>query len=360
MFEYRNVPVRELATELENEAPMIVDKIVDSRSMNAVCTGPDGLVQIRVPGFDEADPGRDSMFPMNAWAHGQMSQITKIPKVYYDRLRSEEKGQLLADNINAWLPTEKRRLVKTMNGTIRAILSDKYKTIDNLNILTCTMKKLLEYREVGPKFQKCQIGPTRMYLKIMLEGLNGEVTPDDKYHYGLLVTNSEVGASSLKVEPYMLRQVCSNGMIRQTVLKKIHLGSVNTDIVASPATRLLQDRTLYSEFEDAIDTVLATGHFQDWLDSLKATKEVEILEPTDAVANLANKYNITEQDQKLIQDYFFKEEDTTQHGMIQGITRAAQELENTDEAVRWEGIAGDLSGMGEKEFQKHLKVKVTV
>ena len=35
----------------------------------------------------------------NAWAHGQLSQYTKIPKAYYDRLNMEN-TTLLASNIN--------------------------------------------------------------------------------------------------------------------------------------------------------------------------------------------------------------------------------------------------------------------
>lgn len=345
---YRKMSVKELASELERTAPMIIDKVVDSRSMTATCTGPDGLVQIEMPEIGS--------FPMNNWAHGQMAQITGIPKKYYDKMLEAERGNLLSDNINSWLSSEKKRLVKISNGTIRAILSEKYKTIDNMNILRCTMEKLLEYRAVGAEFHECRLGDTRMYMKIALSGLNGEVRPDDKYHFGMLITNSEVGAASLKVEPYMLRQICSNGMIRQTVLKKIHLGSVNTDIEASAETRLLQDAALYSEFKDAVDAVLSNGHFHGWLDDLTASTEVEISEPTDAVQNLASEYKISEENQKLIQDAFFKEKDVTQYGLIQGVTRAAQDLGDIDEAVRWEGIAGDLSAMDADAFNKVVKV----
>ena len=345
-YKYKKMPVQDLASELEKEAPKIVDVVVDSRELNAMGTGPDGAVLLEVP--DILTDACVSM-PLNPWAHSQLAQITGIPKKYYDKLLEHERGELLAQNINAWLPTEKRRLVKTVDGTIRAILSDKYKTIDNFNILKCTMEKLLEYRHLGATFQECHLSVTRMYLRIALSGLNGEVRPDDKYHFGVIVTNSEVGAASLRVEPYMCRQVCSNGMIRQTVLKKIHIGAVNIEI-ASAATRLLQDAALYSEFQDAIEVVLQNGHFAKWLDELTAATEVPISEPTDAVKNLATAFKISEDNQKPIADYFFKEKDVTQYGLIQGVTRAAQDLGDVDEAVRWEGIAGELSSMDAEKF----------
>jgi hypothetical protein len=271
----------------------------------------------------------------------------------------QKQDKLLADNVNTWLPDKDSRMIRIKDGTIRAILSDRYRIIDNVNVLRCTMEQLaLNYKHLEPKFLECWLGDTRMYLKVALMGLHGEVVPGDKYHFGMIVTNSEVGAGMLKLEPYILRQVCANGMIRQSLLKKIHIGSANTDIEISAGTRLLQDSALYSELRDAISTMLdgEGAGFARWLNDLEQSTQVHIEQPTDAVSAIVSKYKISEKDAKLVNDFFLKEQDCTQYGLIQGITRAAQDFEDLDERIRMESVAGELSEMDEKSFRRAIRV----
>src|SRR5690606_36497407 len=68
-----------------------------------------------------------------------------IPLPYLRRLRAERPG-LYAANVNVWLETDERRfLVRALRGTgdgagvVRAFLSDRYKIIDNLDVLMATL-----------------------------------------------------------------------------------------------------------------------------------------------------------------------------------------------------------------------------
>ena len=65
-------------------------------------------------------------------AHGQIADELGIPKKYYDRMLVE-KPELLARNVNTWLhaaPTAKR-MVRTLDGEARAVLSSSYRPLDN-------------------------------------------------------------------------------------------------------------------------------------------------------------------------------------------------------------------------------------
>jgi hypothetical protein len=62
-------------------------------------------------------------------AHNQLAEHLGIPKKYYDRMK-HERPELLAANINTWLAAKpERRLVRTLDGHVRAFLSDRYRPL---------------------------------------------------------------------------------------------------------------------------------------------------------------------------------------------------------------------------------------
>ena len=72
-----------------------------------------------------------TMLTLNGVAREQIGQAFDIPSRYYDRMQKDN-PELLAMTINSWFNKEpKRRLVRSLDGTARAFLSDKYRVIDN-------------------------------------------------------------------------------------------------------------------------------------------------------------------------------------------------------------------------------------
>ena len=80
--------------------------------------------------------GENVLTPMPATdlGHAQVCDFTPIPKPYYDLMRASD-PKLLAANVNRWMPEKKpneRRMVRTLGGNVRALLSDSYRRIENL------------------------------------------------------------------------------------------------------------------------------------------------------------------------------------------------------------------------------------
>ncbi len=69
------------------------------------------------------------MLPANRVASQQISSYCEIPRDYFDRCPT----QLRAHNVNHWLDThgDERRLVRVAEGNVRALLSDRYRPLDN-------------------------------------------------------------------------------------------------------------------------------------------------------------------------------------------------------------------------------------
>ena len=64
-------------------------------------------------------------------AFEQLSSRCDIP-VKYTKLRDTVRHRLLVDNFNSWVHDGQSRMVRTLWGRVRAILSDRYKAVDML------------------------------------------------------------------------------------------------------------------------------------------------------------------------------------------------------------------------------------
>jgi hypothetical protein len=110
---------------------------------------------------------------------------------------------------------------------------------DKDDIVTAIERKILspsEMEDLVPKlcsaiedrFQdfeaECSLTEKHMYLKLTVPQYQELVKEGDPVVPGLIVSNSEVGAGAFRVEPFLWRLVCKNGLIGTLRLYQIHLG----------------------------------------------------------------------------------------------------------------------------------------
>jgi len=191
-------------------------------------------------------------WPLTEWAHLQLAEKTGIPKRYYDKMREARKFELLADNVNAWLQGE-RRLIRILDGKVRAILSDRYRIIDNYDLVFLALDEFQKKETIG--IYRIDLTETMLYIKAIDRTLTDIIKEQDIVYGGLVIRNSEVGASALRIEPFIFRRVCSNGLILPKILKKIHLERQITeidDINWSDETKELEDKAFWSKVRDVI------------------------------------------------------------------------------------------------------------
>ena len=147
--------------------------------------------------------------------HRQVATTLGIPARYYDMMAAQ-KPELLAENVNAWFSDKgSRYMIRSMdygNGPVaRALLSDRYRRIDNMEIAAAVLPLFGgndQYEVVS-----CEVTENRLYLKIVNHRLEMEVVPGDYVQAGVVISNSEVGLGSVSVQPLVYRLVCTNGMV---------------------------------------------------------------------------------------------------------------------------------------------------
>jgi len=334
--------LKELAEELERQKRNSKDAVVSTRELHTYVEPREG--ELKLAG------STIGAYPLTEWAHTQLAEKTGIPQKYYQRMREEGHLELLAANVNTWLSYDDSDvLVRILDGNVRAILSNRYRVMDNYDLLFCALD---EFKRYGVDIYRCDLTGMYMFIKVIKPYEIREIVKDDKVVPGLVLTNSEVGAGALKVEPFMLRLICDNGLIGENVVRRVHLGRrrEKTDDIWSDETWRKRDETLWSEVRDVIRATFDPEIFEEWVDKLRRGTEVEVESPTRAVDNIAVKYNISEEKKKDLLDYFTTKETPTQWGLANAVTRIAQEEEKPENQVELEKIGNEIAILEPEEF----------
>ena len=238
--------LQELAVEIQRQANAKKDYLVDTQAMRMVSYG--DSVDLELSGVDS--------FQVNETAHQQMSSYFEIPWKYYDRMRNQNTG-LLAENVNQWLRTyePENRMIRTLDGNVRAFLSDRYRRIDNVQVAEAVLPIISQIE--GAKVESCEVTDNKMYIKVVNPRITQEVTVGDIVQSGIVISNSEVGLGSVSVSPLIYRLVCSNGMIAQDgAVRKNHIGRANeSDVdfsVFRSETIEADDKAFLMKLQDAV------------------------------------------------------------------------------------------------------------
>jgi len=341
----------ELAEEVMRRAKTAEDFVVDTQQL-VMKPDTNNLV------FE----GQESGLVLSDHAHAQISQWVDIPKKYYDRMLINSPA-LLAGNVNHWFHNREntvRRMVRTLDGTARAFLSDRYRRIDNHQILETILPVLLESPDI--EIVSCDVTDTRLYVKALFPKIQGEVVEGDVVQSGVVISNSEVGAGKLSVLPLVYRLVCTNGLIRESSsdlgLSQLHLGkrirgSNSNYQIYRDETIMADDRALMMKLEDSIRAFNSMEVFTDILNSMKASTMGErIVEPVKAVETLGKTLDLSEKERNSFLENLIRDRDYSQYGAMNAVTHIANHTKNYDRATELETLGGRVLDLSKSQWSR--------
>jgi Domain of unknown function (DUF932) len=282
--------------------------------------------------------------PATSYAHGQMASKLGIPKVYYDQMM-QKSPELLATNVNHWLGErqEETNLIRTLRGQMRAFLSNRYRIVDNNEILAMVLPELNEMGD-GIRVASCQVTDERMYLKVINTNIEAAVAVGDPVQAGFILTNGEIGNSSISVEPFIYRLVCTNGMIlKDKRQRKNHAGRAeNTDLYAEDTLRSI-DQAFKLKIRDLVRNAISISTFNEAVADMKEAKSCEITgSPAKAVDVTAKALKLNQDESNLVLDHLIRSGDLTKFGMVQAVTRTAEDLDSYDRATELERMGSQV------------------
>jgi len=343
----QQLEISQLAHQLRDDRFNKHDFIADTTALNFSNT---------VNGIKLAAEGM-SHFDINNHCHGQIASRLNITKKDYDRFLTKH-PDILADVVTKLFAREsERRLVRTLNGTARGFLSDKFRIdMDNFDVAEAALPILQEVPEM--RIESCGVTDTRMYIKGVFPRLKADVKVGDTVTAGIVISNSEVGAGSLRIEALIWRLWCLNGAIVGELLRKFHVGSKHgmddaTLSVLSQATRDKQAEAMRAVIRDV--TVAATDEVK-FLERVKtmqdATKDAIKGDPVKAIEVLGNSLNLTKDEESGVLRNLIKEGDLSRWGLSNALTRTSQDIEDYDRATEFERLGGRLINLKQAEWQE--------
>jgi hypothetical protein len=351
----RNADLPGLIELLEDQYTRQRDMIVTARQISVEGT------QLLVEGQGRVDLSMDGVTtlpgvytPTEICDRG-LSDKFDIPFKYLRRIRAEMPG-LYDATLNTHLAGDSRNfMIRTLanadgNGLARAFLSDKYKIIDNLDVLYAALDGLRE-AGVPVEIDACDLTERRMYIRVRCDGVkvlapallanyrspfNGRTGAEcPVVRAGFVIANSELGTGALTITPEITVEICGNGLqITRDIVRKIHSGVQQGEGVIdwSPETQKRELALLTSMTTDAVKAFLSPEY------ATRVIREIEIeagRPVTDAAATVeivGKQLRFSEERRATILNHFIKGGDTTAGGILHAVTSVARTLPNADDA----------------------------
>lgn len=351
MKEGRNL--ENVVGELLRQAESKRDFLTPAKRLHFAYDGPAPALAVTLPERTEA-------FPLKETGHQQLAERLEIPKAYYDRMR-EEAPRLLEENVRTWLGrSEKQYLVRTLDGAARAVLSDRYRVLDNDDLANVALPILVEH---GFEVVSAEITERKFYLKAVTARIQAEVKPGDVVQAGIVISNSEIGQGTLKLEPLFFFLVCKNGLVMpEASLRRQHVGRSIGDLESAERyyqheTRRADDVAFWLKVRDVLSGTLKEPAFAAHLDKLRGAANQPIAaDPIEVVEVTARRYRLNDPEKHSVLRHFLGghngRQELTKYGLMQAVTRTSQDVDDYDRASELEQLGGQIVELAPSQWKQ--------
>lgn len=419
----RNADLSEVVGILTEQRARRLDLVVPARHISAA----DGKVVIadseatQLVTEDGVSSTAGSYKP-TAVAHEGLGDKLGIPTAYLKKL-AEARTDLYDANVNGMLhglvwdwsgflglkpdtevthePYDGNLLLRLLkgdesdDGVLRAVLSPKYKFIDNLDVLLAIMDGIrkagvnavpgfadLSERRMIARFDVPEIAalapklldgyrspfegagaveragedrpgyrlrseygnwsPEAAMRAAAAEGQGYERGKEPVVWAGLRVSNSDVGGGARTITPEIRVKVCKNGLtLIAEASRAVHLGSTQAEGVVewSADTQEKELALITSQTVDAVRKFLDPDWFRGQVAKIEALAGVPVIKPEETVREVAVAAKFTKAETDGILEHFFRGGQFTSGGVANAVTSYSQTIESPDRAAELDSQA---------------------
>lgn len=363
----------ELVTELQRRLESRVDVVADSRHMAVEVR--DGrfylLAKRGTPLTEWMDA--DGMV-VQPHAIGQVLERcdVPVPVKFGTRLAAEHPdlaANLVTDLLHASGTT---RLVRMMDGQVRAFLSNRYRCLDNYDLAAHALRVA---RDNGGEVIEAHLTPTAMRIKMVrrdlwesLEtfqraqkageagnhawfrrvgwhGADGGDLPggSDSVSPLIQISNSETGNGGCTVGLGVFSGACCNGCIISREMRAVHLGGELDAGLMQEDTRQADAQAIYLKARDVMSVAFKEEGFRRLLAPLQKAASTPIANPRPALDAVVAAGLLTEQQRDDVFAHFIRDYKPTVWGLASAISRFAQDTDDAQLAADLEAAAGEVA-----------------
>lgn len=347
-------------------------------------------------------------------AHSQVANKQDIPFRYYKRMLTGGRLELdlLCQNVNHWLSVQvkKKRLIRTIDGQVRAFLGSRYRIISHLDLVTQAVMVVTGQEKAdtlqdqpwakGARCFSWALSPMNLDVSFVnpaitvdLNNLAAGYTIHDTQHQkdnggggtGFLyaghgtvessnprqggwfmkpeggsqvmpavrIRNSETGHGGLTVTAGLYEAICDNTSHLGTQLAQVHLGGeLDEKVLWSADTNDRMNQVIMAKVRDVVRSAFNPDELLKWAKRFKGLETVQVEDLKETVANLVTLGGLNEG----VRDDIL----AAYHGMTQargnlfdvqrGVTAAAHGLREgaPDVAASLEDLGGTIIEQGAK------------
>lgn len=277
-------------------------------------------------------------YSLHPHAVGQLASKLNIPAAY---LRTLATGDEWARRLAATLLNEHsgwtdrtRVLVRTVGNEVRGVLSDSYRRLNSQDIITAFINTA---RAEGAELADACVTDTKVYAEAIIPqpivvptAKNGDV-----YMFaGARFSTSDYGDGAVDMRAFLLNGVCLNGMVRESVMKQVHLGSRLPDnLMLSQRTYELDTQATVSAITDLTKGLFSVDTIRRKALEIQAASSVEV-DIQSELRNMFKKGALLKSEREGVEKLLMNNRvddgvqgESTLWKLSQGITAYARELD---------------------------------
>lgn len=315
-------------------------------------------------------------YPLTTHAHTQLAEYLDIPTAYYKRMLQDD-PHLLADNVNAWLPEKRnskktskadRRMIRTLDGKVRAVLSDGYRALENEDLAEAILPVL---QEQNLEVISCEITERRLYIKALDKAISRKIPVgarmgDGSHHIVrmddvcpiIVISNSEVGEGALSIEAGVFTHFCTNLAIFDAKMRKYHTGSraeLSDEVYAllTNDTKRLTDAAVWSQTRDLVRSAFDSARFDADVKKLTDATEDDLGDDVvQVVERTAKRFAFNDTTKKGVLKRLIEGGDLSRYGLHAAVTRQSADELDYDDATTLERVGGKIIELPRNDWQE--------
>jgi hypothetical protein len=119
----------------------------------------------------------------------------------------------------------------------------------------------------------------------------------------------------------------------------------------TPARSL--DRGILLKVRDVVRAAMSEVEFRKWVDKIQDTTEQMVQgDPIKAIEVLANDFGMAETERSSVLRHLIEGGDLSRYGLIQAVTRTAEDLPSYDRATQFEEMGGRLVELPASDWKR--------
>lgn len=275
--------------------------------------------------------------------------------------------------INAHFQKEpKRKMLRTFldpdetNGTARALLSDRFKTYDNNDMLQTVLPPIME-NDSQLQVVQANISDSKLYMRfksLVHTGAGANVA--DVMANGVGFSNSETGQGSVTAYQLFWTLACLNGMQTENKTRSSHITSARDSDdwgLLSGEAQEADNRALNLKLRDLVSAYSSREMFDQVLDKMKAAA-ADVIEGeysvADTVNNLGTVMRLTKKETSNVLDGLMNtigqagyenDRPLSRATLINAVTNVAN-TSDIDHADDWQRRGGQLLNMNARDWNR--------